>query len=75
MKVERQADGRILVEMEVGDGNTLADAIHAHQEDMRSPVLELSSLLREARYNARNEFRQPPDPWSEDTPAPPAMTT
>lgn len=75
MKVERQADGRILVEMEVGDGNKLADAVHAHQDDMRSPVLELSSLLREARYNARNEFRQPPDPWSEDAAAPPSTTT
>lgn len=75
MKVERQADGHILLEMEVADGNKLADAIHAHAEEMRSPVLELSSLLREARYNSRNDFRQPPNPWGAESAAAPAMKT
>ncbi|MFP4130735.1 hypothetical protein [Thiohalospira sp.] len=75
MKVERTEDGHILLEMEVGAGNKLADEIHAHAAEMRSPVLELSSLLREARYNAGNDFRQPPNAWGPDAAPPPSTKT
>lgn len=75
MKVERTEDGHILLEMEIGTGNKLADEIHAHADEMRSPVLELSSLLRGARYNASNEFRQPPNAWGPDAAAPPSTKT
>ena len=75
MKVERTEDGHILLEMEIGTGNKLADEIHAHASEMRSPVLELSSLLREARYNASNDFRQPPNAWGPDAAPPPSTKT
>ena len=63
MKLEMMDDGRVRLTLPIDKGNAFADAVMQHADTMRSPVLELAHLLREARYEARDHFRQPPDPW------------
>ncbi len=63
MKTEKLNDGRILMEFSIKEGDKLAEAIIKHATHMPNAALELSSLLREAKYQAGNTFRQPPRAW------------
>lgn len=73
MKVERLANGVVRLEIELAAGNELAAAVIRHAEDMPSALLELSSLLRAAWYEARNTFEQPPHAFDERAPPHPSM--
>lgn len=72
MKVERRADGSVWLEIELAVGNELASAVIRNAADMPSALLELSSLLREAWYEAKNTFEQPPHAFDERAPAHPS---
>ncbi|MFW5452545.1 hypothetical protein [Thioalkalivibrio sulfidiphilus] len=72
MKVERIDDGHVRMTFEVEEGNRLARLINAHARDMPNGCLELSSLLEEAWYGARNHFRQPHHAFDEHAPRAPS---
>lgn len=63
MHVTRTDNGDFIVELALDEGNRLASAIVQHAEELPSAALDLASLLRQARYRANDDFRQPPDPW------------
>ncbi|HQU15424.1 MAG: hypothetical protein B7Z66_07490 [Chromatiales bacterium 21-64-14] len=64
MNVEKQPEDTIRLTFEISEGDALAGALSEHADAVSSAALNLSSILRAARYNAKNSFRQPPDPWS-----------
>ncbi len=64
MHVERLPDGRLRLSFEIDEGDRLAEAVIKHAEEASSAALALSSILREARYEARNDFRQPRNAWA-----------
>lgn len=64
MNVERLADGTVRAVIGIKEGDKLAEAIIQRADDASSPALALSSILREVRYEAENDFRQPRDAWS-----------
>lgn len=67
MNVEKGTDGTIRLTCEIAEGDALAEALIEHADSVSSAALNLSSILRAARYSAGNSFRQPPDPWSPGT--------
>ena len=73
MKVERAEDGHVLIEIDVKDGRKLVNAIRAHADEITNGCLELASLLSEANYNAKNDFRQPPHAFDEHAPKAPSV--
>lgn len=73
MKVSRSESGRILLEMEVGEGQRLAKAIRRHASETTNACLELASLLSAAYYYAGNDFRQPPHAFDERAPRAPSV--
>lgn len=73
MKVEKREDGSLRVELDLKQGNELASAVIRNAEDMPSALLELSSLLRAAWYEAKNTFEQPPHAFDERAPNHPSM--
>lgn len=73
MKVEKLVDGSLCVELDLKQGNELAATVIRHAEDMPSTLLELSSLLRAAWYEARNAFEQPPHAFDDRAPPHPSM--
>ncbi len=73
MSAEKLPDGSIRIEFDIDKSDKLAAAIIKDAEDMPSVLLELSSLLREAKYSARNAFRQPPHAFDERAPRFPSM--
>jgi hypothetical protein len=73
MKVERTEDGHVLIEIDVDDGRKLVNAIREHADEITSGCLELASLLSEANYNAKNDFRQPPHAFDEHAPRAPSV--
>ena len=73
MHVQKLADGSVIIEFGLQEGNKLAGAIIKNAEDMSSTALELSSILRQAHYQAKNHFRQPPNPWAPSKNLPPSV--
>ena len=73
MKVERSESGHVMIEMDVDDGDKLAHLIREHADEITNGCLELASLLSEAQYNAKNEFRQPPHAFDEHAPKVPSV--
>lgn len=70
LKTDPQA---LTLEISQADAKTLAKLIIQHAEDARhSALLDFAYLLNEAKYDARNDFRQPPHPWEPGTPHPSA---
>lgn len=63
MKATQKDNGDILIEIELDEGNRLATSIMHHAENLPSSMLDLASLVRQARYSAEDEFKQPPHPW------------
>ena len=39
------------------------EEVHENADHMNSILLDLASILRKAKYDAGNEFRQPPNAW------------
>ncbi len=73
MKVERSESGHVMIEMSVDDGDKLARLIREHADEITNGCLELASLLSEAQYNAKNDFRQPPHAFDEKAPKVPSV--
>jgi hypothetical protein len=73
MKLERLPDGSLRIEFELKQGNEFASAIIRRAEEMPSVLLELSSLLREAWYEAKNRFEQPPHAFDPHAPPHPSL--
>ena len=73
MKVERSEDGHVTIEMGVDEGNKLARLIREHADEITNGCLELASVLSEAEYNAKNDFRQPPHAFDEQAPKLPSV--
>lgn len=49
---------------DLAEAEALAEAIiHHNSDNMPSALLELASLLRQANYEAHDDFRQPPHAW------------
>lgn len=63
MKAEKLDNEQILMEFNIKEGDKLAEAIIKHAQHMPNAALELSSILRKAKYDASNTFRQPPKAW------------
>lgn len=74
MNVERTANGQIVIEYSLDEAKPLVAAITEHAEDLPTAALDLASLLRQAQYEARNHFRQPPRPWETRPPLPQRLT-
>lgn len=72
MKVERVDDEHVRLEFDIKEAQKLAEAINGRHEDVTNGCRELSSLLQEAYYNSRNEFRQPPHAFDEKAPKAPS---
>lgn len=68
MKVTRTETGEVLLEFGIEEARKLAKAIRRHASDTTNGCLELASLLSEAQYNARNNFRQPPHAFDDRAP-------
>lgn len=73
MKVEKSGDGVITLELSSAEADQLAGDFIQHAEHLPSAALDLASLLREAKYGARDNFRQPPNPWEPADNVPPAV--
>lgn len=65
MNVTQQDNGDVLIEISLDEGNRLATSIMKHAEELPSPALDLASLVRQARYAARDSFHQPPHAWDQ----------
>ena len=63
MKAEKLSDGGIFIEFDLKTGNRLADAVIKHATHMPTAALDLSSILRKAKYEIGSTFRQPPGAW------------
>lgn len=63
MKAEKLTDGDIFIEFDLKAGSRLADMIIKHATRMPSAALDLSSILRKAKYETSSTFRQPPGAW------------
>ena len=73
MKVEKNGDGALTLELSSAEADQLAGDLIQHAEHLPSAALDLASLLREAKYGARDNFRQPPNPWEPAESVPPAV--
>jgi hypothetical protein len=78
VNIESRPDGGVRLSLEVKEGEKLARELRdisrkaAHRS---STALELRSLLRQAKYEAEDEFRQPPNIWTADAPSSPSVET
>lgn len=73
MKVEKDGAGVITLELSSAEADQLAGDLIQHAEDLPSAALDLASFLREAKFGARDNFRQPPNPWEPAANVPPAV--
>lgn len=73
MKVEKNDQGIITLEFSSAEADKLAADLIEHAEDLPGAALDLASFLREAKYAARDNFRQPPNPWDPAESVPPAI--
>ncbi|NIR62137.1 MAG: hypothetical protein GWO02_22980 [Gammaproteobacteria bacterium] len=63
MQVDVNGD-EVTIQLDIKkEGDDLQDEIHESAERMDSILLDLASILRKAKYDAANEFRQPPGAW------------
>lgn len=71
MEVRKDNQGHVLLDIDLKEGTRLADEIieHTGKLDLHTAMLDLSSLLRQAKFEAEDEFRQPPP----DAEAPPSV--
>lgn len=71
MEVKKSDDGYVLLDIDLKEGDSLADEIieHTGKTDMHTAMLDLSSLLRQAKFEAQDQFRPPPP----DSEAPPSV--
>ncbi|MEJ2059183.1 MAG: hypothetical protein P8Y64_01675 [Gammaproteobacteria bacterium] len=74
MKVTQDEQGRVRIEVDIETGFKLADQIREHANDTTNGCLALASLLHEAYYNAKNDFRQPPHAFDEKAPKAPSAS-
>ena len=68
-------NGHVLITMALPEGTRLAKAVIGHAEDAHDALLNFAYLLNEAKDNAHNDFRQPPNAWGTDAAAPPPVRT
>jgi hypothetical protein len=68
MDVERRDDQHLAIELDIKTADALYRAINARTIDMTNGAIELASLLQEACYEARDDFRQPPHAFDEKAP-------
>lgn len=73
MKVERNNNGIVTLEFSSAEADKLAGDLIEHAEGLSSAALDLASFLRQAKYAARDNFRQPPNPWGPAENVPPAI--
>lgn len=73
MEVRIRDDGRVELTVAVKEGDKLADVIIQHAEALTSAELELSSLLKEAKYASEDDFRQPPHAFDAQAASPPSV--
>ena len=73
MEVRIREDGRVELTLPLKEGDRLADTMIQHAEVLSSAELELSSLLKEAKYVSEDDFRQPPGAFTEEGPNPPSV--
>jgi hypothetical protein len=72
MQVQRSKTGHVMMEFSIDEARKLAKALRRNARDMSNGGLELASLLSEAGYNARNDFRQPAHAFDEQAPRAPS---
>ena len=63
MKIEQEGSGNVILEFSSQEVETLAKQIIQHAENAHSSVLNLAYLINEAKFDSRNNFRQPDHPW------------
>lgn len=73
MNVERPDPDHVLLELELSEGDRLANSVLKHAEEMPSAALDLANLLRQVNYEAADHFRQPPNPWDPGQTPPPSV--
>lgn len=73
MDVQRRDEQHIVIEMDIKTADRLYRAINERTIDMTNGAIELASLLQEACYEARDEFRQPPHAFDDKAPPHPTM--
>ncbi|WP_455385878.1 hypothetical protein [Acidihalobacter prosperus] len=73
MDVQRRDEQHIVIEMDIKTADKLYHAINERTIDMTNGAIELASLLQEACYEARDEFRQPPHAFDDKAPPHPTM--
>lgn len=71
MDVTRTESGEVLIRLDIEQGSQLARLIRKHAQSTTSACLELASVLSEARYTAKNHFKQPPHAFDEKAPPAP----
>lgn len=60
MRIEKDMNGGFRLHVAPDEAKKLAAAIIQHAEDMPTVALDLQSLLKQALYALRDDFRQPP---------------
>lgn len=65
MKVNFDPERGLELRFDVNEARKLAQDLIQHSEAANSQVLNLAYALREAGYQLKNHFRQPPHAWDE----------
>lgn len=68
MDVQRRDEQHVVIEMDIKTADKLYRAINERTIDMTNGAIELASLLQEACYEARDDFRQPPHAFDDKAP-------
>ena len=66
MKAKFDPDRGLELQFDLGEARKLAQDLIQHSEAANSQVLNLAYALREAGYELKNHFRQPPHAWDEE---------
>lgn len=70
MGINQESDGTLTITLTPQEMKDLAKRIIHHAEDAHTAVLNFGYLLNEAKYAAKNDFKQPPHPWEPGGPNP-----
>ena len=65
MKVSFDSRRGLEIRFDVAEARKLAQDFIQHSEGANTQVLNLAYALREAGYDLKNHFRQPPHAWDE----------
>lgn len=65
MKLQRQQNGQLTLDLSRTQARELAQTVIHHAENAHTALLNFAYLLNEAKYDAVNDFRQPPHAWDE----------